>query len=506
MEYEAILVAQDEIIAIGTEDSLAKINPDAKKVSLNGQHVYPALHDAHTHFYAFGRGLTELNLKGITSWQSAVESLVEYGLNNPERTWLIGRGWDQNLWEGQAFPDRAALDSLFPDKPVLLKRVDGHAAVVNAAALKRAKLNEETVIEGGALLKRSNGELSGVLIDNAVDAVSKLIPPPNFAEVRQSLLAAQEVCIQYGIGAVTEAGLDLPIVLAIDSLQRSGELKLRVIVMLNPGEAEFQFAKDQGIYRTPNLRVGSFKLYADGALGSRGALLKSPYCDAPTQGLALNIPAYFDQTCERVLELGYQACTHCIGDSANSLMLDVYSRLLKPENDKRWRIEHAQVVDLNDLDKFKRWKIIPSVQPTHATSDMQWVEARLCAEREHGAYAYRSLLKSVGLLALGTDFPVEEVNPFLTYLSAVFRKNSALEPEQGYRNEEKLSTFETLKGMTYWPAYAGFTEDEYGSLQVGQKADFLMLEKPIESYSQKDLAKGDFVQELWLSGVLVWKR
>lgn len=504
--FNAMLCDGDRILALGSSDSLAKLYPEAKRVSLENRYVYPALHDAHTHFYAYGRGLTELNLKGIQSWQEVVKELDLYAKKNQDRAWLVGRGWDQNLWTGQAFPDRQLLDSLFPDKPVLLKRVDGHAAIVNAEALRLAGLTEKSVIPGGELIKRQDGSLSGVLVDNAVDAVSQLIPPPDFAQIQSALLAAQEQCLSYGIGVVTEAGLDLAIVRVMDSLQRSGELKIRVVAMLNPGEEEFRFAEENGVYQTPNLRVGSFKLYADGALGSRGALLKSPYCDAPTSGLALQSPSYFDKTCERAFNLGYQVCTHCIGDSANSLILQVYSSLLKPDNDKRWRIEHAQVVDPQDIHLFKDWRIIPSVQPTHATSDMHWVEDRLCTEREQGAYAYQTLLKAAGFLALGTDFPVEEVNPFLTILSAVYRKNAKLEPETGYRTDESLSLFETLKGMTYWPAFSAFTEGEYGSLQSNRMADFIVLDKPIESYSQSELVAGDIVREVWMNAKKVWNR
>lgn len=498
-EFEAMVLDGDEILCAGSFDSLSALYPHARRISMEGRTIYPGFHDAHTHFYAFGKGLNEVDLRSCKSWEEVLNRVLEYSKNNPEKKWLVGRGWDQNLWKDKVFPDRSKLDSLFGNKYVFLKRIDGHAAIVNENVLSLSGINGSTEVEGGLIIKRVGSDIpSGVLVDNAVDLVQAHLESPTFKDIRANLLAAQEVCLNYGITAITEAGLDLNIIKVIDSLQRSGELKMRIVAMLNPGVDEFEFAENHGPIDNEYLKVSSFKLYADGALGSRGALLKSPYCDNSTSGLALHDAYYFHQTCQRIYDLNFQVCTHCIGDSANKLILDIYGSILKGENDRRWRIEHAQVLDPKDIELFHKFKVIPSVQPTHATSDGSWAENRLCEDRMKGAYAYSTLLDQAGLLALGTDFPVEEVTPMNTYLSAVFRRNRT--DSIAFRPEEKLSSFHSLKGMTYWPAIAGFTDNYYGSLASGKKADFIVLDRPLSKLSYDELIKTNPVKEVWIAG------
>lgn len=487
--HPCMVVHDGKVLELGTEEELRKKYTYREEIDLKGRSVYPGFHDAHSHFVAMGKGISELNLKYLHSWDSCFDKIKAYVEANPHKTWIIGRGWDQNLWEGKNYPDRRQLDSAFPGKYFYLSRVDGHAALVSGNLLERAGIGKETSVAGGQILKRENGELSGILMDAAADRSQEFIPSPEPQEIREFILAAEKECLQYGLTAITEAGLSLQVVQIIDSMQKEGKLRMKVVAMLNPGPEEFAFARENGIYETPGLKVASFKLYADGALGSRGAFLKKPYCDHSGQGLPIHNTAYFDSVCKLIYDYGYQANTHCIGDSANSMILGVYGHYLKGKNEKRWRIEHAQVLDLKDLPFFAAYSIIPSVQPTHATSDMPWAEQRLCSDRLPGAYAYQTLLQTAGCIALGTDFPVEEVNPFYTYLSAVYRMNAFLEPGNGYRTEQALSPFHTLKGMTWWASEAGFVEHLYGGLLPGQAADFFILEKEIEKYTPQELVK-----------------
>ncbi|MHB1279036.1 MAG: amidohydrolase [Bacteroidia bacterium] len=505
IQAECLVIHEGKVIAIGNADSLRSLYHAQKEIDLKGKHVYPAWHDAHAHFASFGKGIFELDLKGKTSWEACLEAIATYINEHPDRTWVTGRGWDQNLWGGK-YPDRRVLDSLYPDKHFYLSRVDGHAALLSGNVLEELAFTAETAVAGGAMILDPGNEkrLSGVVIDAAADRAKEVIPEPTGKEWREALLAAQERCVASGIAAITEAGLDLHIIQLIDSMQQEGLLYMKFITMLNPGPKEFEFAK-KGIYETPKLKVASFKLYADGALGSRGALLKAPYCDHKGNGLAIHDQAYFDSVCQRIYELGFQANTHCIGDSANRLILETYGRYLKGRNDRRWRIEHAQVLDLSDISFFSKYSIVPSVQPTHATSDMFWAEDRLCAERMPGAYAYKSLLKEAGCLPLGTDCPVEDINPMYTLVSAVFRKNTALLPPNGFQNEEALSHFEALRGMTWWPAWAGFKENQFGGLFPGMDADFVIYAEDLQKASAESLVK-TIPEATWIDGVERWNR
>lgn len=505
--WEAMAVSGGKVVATGTASGLRKRFRFREEMDLNGKIVYPGFHDAHAHFYGLGKGRSEADLRNLNSWEETVLKVAEFRKENPENIWIIGRGWDQNRWPEKVFPDRKLLDSLFPDIPVMLTRIDGHAVIVNETAIRLAGIDATLKVEGGEIRLRDEGKtLSGVLIDRAGEWVEKVIPPPNPSEIAKYVLKAQEVCLPYGLTAITEAGLPLEVVLVLDSLQRTGQLKMRFYAMLNPGEAEFAFARQKGIWRTDRLGVQSFKLYADGALGSRGALLLKPYCDHQGQGLAMNDATYFDSICRMVAHLGYQANTHCIGDSANRMILTTYATVLKGKNDRRWRIEHAQVVDPSDFHYFRDYSIIPSVQPTHATSDMLWAVHRLCDHRMQGAYAYKTLLKMAGVLPLGTDFPVEEVNPFYTYLAAVYRQNPQLEPQQGFQMQEALDSLSVLKGMTWWPAVSAFREKEWGALEPGYEADFIILEKSLPSLTPAELSRTNPVKEVWIAGEQVYSK
>ena len=393
--------------------------------------------------------------------------------------WIIGRGWDQNDWTAKEFPTKAKLDSLFPSTPVFLKRVDGHAALVNSEALKRAGINEKTKLNGG-LIEVKNNKPTGILVDNAVDLVANVIPPANKEEIQSALLAAQANCFAAGLTTVDDAGLEKQVVDIIDEMQKKGELKMRIYAMLTDNQENLNYYLEHGKYKSDRLNICSFKFYADGALGSRGACLLHPYSDKPKeQGFLLNKPEYFIEKSKQLFEKGFQMNTHCIGDSSDRFILDTYGAVLKEKNNKRWRIEHAQVVDKADIHKFHQYSIIPSVQSTHATSDMYWAKDRLGEERIRNAYAYKDLLVQAGTVALGTDFPVENINPLYTFYAAVARKDLKGFPEQGFQPENALTREEALKGMTIWAAYSNFEEKEKGSLEAGKWADFIITDKDI---------------------------
>ena len=326
----------------------------------------------------------------------------------------------------------------------------------------------------------SSDLLTGVLIDNAMGLVSKVIPPPAEEEEIQSLLQAQKNCFEVGLTSVFDAGLDKRTIGLIDSLQMTGKLKIRMYAMLSPTEENFKKYMFQGVYQTDKLTVRSVKLYADGALGSRGAKLLKPYTDDPGKaGLLVSDPEWLKEICQKAFDNGYQVNTHCIGDSANRLMLTIYGSLLKGKNDSRWRIEHAQVVAPPDFDLFGKFNIIPSIQTTHATSDMYWAKDRLGQERVKGAYAYHQLLEENGWLPNGSDFPVEDINPLYGFYAGVARKDLSGYPEEGFQMENALTREEALKAMTIWAAKSGFEENRSGSLERGKFADFVVMKEDL---------------------------
>ena len=477
--HDAMAVSGGMILATGTAEDLRNRFTTDSLVDLQGKAVYPGFIDAHCHFYRYGLGLQYADLVGTASWNEVLERLQKHRQQYPYADWLLGRGWDQNDWPVKEFPTRAELDKLFPDVPVLITRVDGHAALANSKALVMAGVNASSKIEGGKVVLEK-GNPTGLLIDNAVDLVSKSIPAPDRQEQIQALLEAQRKTFAVGLTTVDDAGLDLEIINLIDSLQEAGALKMRIYAMLNPTEENMIRFFETGPLKKDRLHVSSFKIYSDGALGSRGALLLAPYSDdAHNHGLLLSQPFYFEDMAKKLHANGFQMNTHCIGDSANRLVLDTYAKVLGPDNNRRWRIEHAQVVTETDQQKYDRYNIIPSVQPTHATSDMYWAGERLGKQRVATAYAYQDLLKQAGLLALGSDFPIEDINPLWGFYAAVARQDEKNWPEGGFQPENKLTREQALRGMTIWAAFSNFEEKEKGSLEAGKVADFVVLEKDI---------------------------
>jgi len=500
---DAFAVKDGKIIAMGKgSDILAAYKSDSV-IDAKGKAVYPGLIDAHAHFVGYGKSLFEVNLYDSKTWEEVVNRVKAFEKEHTSGGWILGRGWDQNKWPSHDFPDNTVLNSLFPGTPVLLERVDGHAAVANQKALDLAGISSGLKIEGGSI-ESKDGKLTGTLVDNAVDFVKRVIPAASKGEYESWLGLAQRNCFAQGLTTIADCGLSYREVAIIDTLQRDGKLQMRLYVMLSDDTANYNHFLARGPYKTDKLFVNGFKAYADGALGSRGACLLAPYNDkAGWNGFLLSRESHFDSIAQMLSGTGFQLCTHAIGDSGVRMILKVYNKYLGGKNDRRWRIEHAQVVNENDFSLFGKASIIPSVQPTHATSDMYWAAERIGQTRLKGAYAYKQLLEQNGWIALGTDFPVEDISPIKTFYAAVVRKDAKGYPPAGFQMENALSREQALRGMTIWAARAGFLEKEVGSLETGKKADFIILETDLMAAPEQDLLNTKILAT-YLGGVNVY--
>jgi len=496
---EALAVRDGKILAVGKDADIRGQYEGAEVLDAGGKAVYPGFIDAHAHFVRYSQSLFTAPLYGSASFEEVVQRVKDFAAGHPGQAWILGRGWDQNKFPGKAFPDNTLLNAAFPSTPVVLGRVDGHALIANARALELAGVKPGQKIEGG-VIETKNGRLTGVLIDNAEGLVHRVVPEPSAAQFAQMLDAGQQKCFAEGLTTVTDCGLGREHIGLLDSLQKAGLLKMRVYVMVSDNVADLRYYLPRGPYKTDLLYVKGVKAYADGALGSRGACLLSPYDDKPGwQGFLLSSPAHFDSLAAMLAGTDFQLCTHAIGDSANRIILQVYNKYLKGKNDKRWRIEHAQVIDPADFSLFGQASIIPSVQPTHATSDMYWAGERLGARRLKGAYAFKQLLRENGWIPLGTDFPVEDISPFKTYLAAVFRVDAKGYPAGGFQPENALSREEAIRGMTIWAAKADCLEKEVGSLEPGKRADIIMLDRDLMTVGWEDVLKTK-VLSAWAGG------
>jgi predicted amidohydrolase YtcJ len=504
-KMESFAVADGKIVATGsTEEILAEYTSE-NIIDAKEKFIYPGFNDAHAHFNGYGENLMQYaDLRGTTR----PEEIYEIILAHHEKfggEWVLGRSWDQNDWQVAEFPDKTKLDELFPETPVYLVRVDGHAGWCNSKALEMAGITDETKVAGG-FIELKNGEPSGILIDNAMGLVSRLIPEITIEQQKLGLMEAQKNCFAAGLTSVTDAGIDKSTVLLMEGMQSSGELKMRINAMLNPSEENFEYFVKRGPKKEERLVVNTIKLFADGALGSRGALLLDDYSDDPgNKGIQIETQEYYDNICKLAYENNFAVATHCIGDGANRLMLDTYGKFLKGENDRRWRIEHAQIIHPDDMEKFAQFSIVPSVQATHATSDMYWAGDRLGEERlSNGAYAYQTLLHQLGWLPNGTDFPVEEIYPLFTFYASVFRTDQSGWPEGGFLKEEGLSREQALRSMTIWPAKASFEENEKGSLEPGKWADFVILDTNLMTASPQQVINAK-IESTWISGEKVFE-
>jgi len=496
------VVRYGKIIEVGDSEMLEAKYKAKEVYDAGGKTIVPGLIDAHAHLYGLGLYMQSVDLTGTKSFEEMIDRVVEFQKNNPSE-YIQGRGWDQNNWPDKEFPTKQRLDELFPDTPVALRRVDGHAMLVNSKALKMAGITADTKIPGGEILLM-NGEPTGVLIDNAMDAVSATIPPPDRQISEKALLDAEKTAISFGLTTVDDAGLEAEIIDLIDELQRDGKMKLKIYAMVSNSPENIEAFIKKGIYKTKRLNVRSFKIFVDGALGSRGAALREEYSDRHGHyGIMITPADSLKRLAEIIADSGFQMNSHAIGDSATIEVLRTYQNALEGQNDRRWRVEHAQIVSPDGFDYFSN-NILPSVQPTHATSDMYWAEDRIGKHRMKDAYAYNSLLKHTGIIALGTDFPVEHVNPFYTFFAAVVRKDLTFKPEDGFQMKDAISREEALRGMTIWAAYANFEEREKGSIEAGKFADFTVLDRDIMQVDEKLLPETKAVAT-FINGEMVYE-
>ncbi len=475
---EAMAIRDGKILETGSNDDILKKYEGEEELNAAGKTIYPGFIDAHAHFVGYAFGLGQVNLFGTQSWQECIDRIKIFvqKRNIQPDAWIQGRGWYQNDWAIKEFPNKELLDSIFPNNPVTLERVDGHALIANQKAIDLAKVQPGQTINGGAV-ETINGKLTGIFIDNAESLIQSIIPAATKTEYETALNEAQQNCFATGLTTVVDCGLGKKDVDIIDALQQEGKLKMKMVVLLSDDSTNYATYLEKGPYKTAYLDVNGFKLYGDGALGSRGACLIHDYSDKPGwKGFLLSNPQHFKDIAAKLINTKFQMCTHAIGDSGNREILNIYAAVLKGKNDKRWRIEHAQVINEADFNLFGTNNIIPSVQPTHATSDMYWAGQRLGNERIKGAYAYKQLLEQNGWIPLGTDFPVEDISPFKTFFAAVARQDAKGFPAGGFQTENALTREQTLRGMTIWAAKGSFEEKEKGSLEPGKAADFIILD------------------------------
>ena len=494
-------VKDGQFIYVGDDSVISKYS-SSNIINAEGLPVYPGFIDSHAHFYGLGFSNAQADLNGTKSFDEIVEKVIEYDKVNNKK-FIIGRGWDQNDWKVKSLPTNKLLNQAFPDKPVILERIDGHAYIVNDFALNLAGINNSSKIDGGEFIKL-NGKLTGVLVDNSMQLIDDIIPEPTDDESIKALLSAQEMAFENGLTTVSEAGISRKQIELIDSLQKSGILKIKIYAMIENGP-DVDYYISQGPYKTDRLNVRSIKVLADGALGSRGASMIDEFSDRKGYyGLMITPADSINSLAFKLAGTGFQLNTHAIGDNANRVVLNAYRDALFNYRDPRWRIEHAQILKEEDIELFNQ-KIIPSVQPTHATSDMYWLYDRIGKKRAKHAYAYQDLLEKSTVIAFGTDLPVEDINPIMTFYSATVRKDKDGYPEDGFQTENMINRADALYAMTIFGAYANFEENEKGSIEVGKDADFIILDNDILRSSEASIPNTKVVAT-FVNGELVYNR
>jgi len=500
--YSSFAVKEGKFVYVGGDEILSNFS-SANIINAQELPVYPGFIDSHAHFYDLGFYLNQVDLKNTQSLEEVIDRVAEFDAEN-NSNFIIGRGWDQNDWNKKTFPTNTLLNENFPDKPVVLRRIDGHAYLVNDSALKLAGINNSTKVDGGEIVKIGN-RLTGILIDNSMRLVDKIIPEPSKEESIQALLSAQDLAFQHGLTTISDAGLTKKQIDLIDELQKEGALKIRIYAMIENDPSSLEHYLELGPYKTDRLNVRSVKVYVDGALGSRGALLIDDYSDRKGYKGIIRTPIdSVNNLAFRLAGTKFQMNTHAIGDKANRIVLNAYRDALFDFRDPRWRIEHAQVIAKEDFDLFNS-KIIPSVQPTHATSDMYWLNERIGPIRAKYAYAYKELFDKSQIIAFGTDFPVEDISPIMTYYSAVARKDINGYPDEGFQIENSISRVDALIAMTRHGAYANFEEDEKGSIEVGKFADFVILDNDLITSAENRIPLTNIVAT-FINGELVFNR
>ena len=506
------------ILFVGSDAEVRVLaSRSAQVIDLHGATVLPGIIDAHAHLLGLGNTLRRVNVAGTTSYDEVIERVKAWSKDVKPGQWIVGRGWDQNRWATREFPTQDALSRAFPNNPVLLTRIDGHALLANAKAIELAGVSAATADpSGGRIIRLASGSPAGVFVDNAQSLIWRAIPASTRADNRAAILAAIVECNRWGLTGVHDAGEDADVIGIFEELAKAGNYNLRNYVMLSdPGEPGSPAAlHNPYLRRGPqsalydgHIWVRAIKLYSDGALGSRGAALLAPYSDEPANsGLLVSTPEHIRAWAETALRSGFQVNVHAIGDRGNRIVLDAFESALRvvPTANHRFRIEHAQVISLEDIPRFARLGVIPSMQATHQTSDMGWAEARVGRERIRGAYAWWSLLNTGVVIPNGTDFPVEEVNPLLTFHAAVTRQDPNNLPPGGWYPEQRMTREEALQSMTIWPAYAGFQESMLGSLSPGKYADFVVLDRDIMRIPDTEIL-GTRVISTWIGGKRVYE-
>ncbi len=510
---EGMAVRDGRIVFVGSSrEARALAGANTRVVNLDGRTVIPGMVDAHAHFSGLAQKLRMVDLVGVTSYDELIRRVAERAATVPKGTWVEGRGWDQNMWADGQWPTHEKLSAAVPDHPVSLIRVDGHAALVNAAAMREANITSATVDPmGGRLLRGDNNQPTGVLVDNAETLVTRVIPPVGKDDTRKALLEAQAAMHSLGLTGVHDAGAGRAMIDLYEEMAQAGEIDLRLYAMISDDSSDiahyFNVGPRSSLYNS-RLWVRSIKLYSDGALGSRGAALLEDYSDEPgTNGLLVSPPAHIQDVAERALQRGFQVNSHSIGDRGNRVVLDAYEKALNkhPLADHRFRIEHAQIIHYADIPRFAQLGVIPSMQASHQTSDMYWAGKRLGQERLLGAYAWRSLINTGVIIPNGSDFPVEYVNPLISFHASIARQDANNYPAGGWYPEQRMTRDEALKSMTIWPAYSAFQEKELGSLSVGKHADFVVLDQDIMRVAP-ELVLNTRVLSTWVGGKAVFER
>ncbi|GMM85941.1 amidohydrolase [Pseudoalteromonas sp. MTN2-4] len=500
--FSTLVFKDGKVVKYGDKDTIKQF-PQAKAIDGEGKTLLPGLIDAHGHIIGLGNNLQRLDLRGIPSAEAAGKKLQAYATNNPDK-WLVGRGWDQTLWDNKAFPTAADLDKFVSDRPVVLTRVDGHAIWVNSKAMQLAGITQATQSPEGGEIIQIAGKPSGIFIDKAENLVLKHIPKQSIEQKQRALFAASKHLLSLGITSAHDAGIDYDTWRLYQDLAEQNKLPFRIYAMLSASSPKLDDMLDAGVIKKQNdfLSIRSVKIYADGALGSRGAALIKDYKDRKNhKGLMLENKPELEALMSKTFKHGYSAHTHAIGDRANRIVLDSYESQFKTVGGKllRNRIEHAQIVHPDDIPRFKQLDIIPSMQPVHATSDMHMAEKRLSSEQLQGAYAWQTFLKQGSKVASGSDFPVELANPFDGLYSAVTRMSKQQTPENGWRNDEKLSREQALTSFTLDAAYAAFQEYKLGSLEKGKWADFILIDRDYFTVPENEIFK-IAVEQTWIAG------
>ncbi len=509
----AFAVKDGRFLFAGSEREVRTLaSARTRVIDAHGNTVVPGLVDAHAHLLGLGNALRNVQLQGSKTYEEVIARVVERAKTAKPGEWILGRGWDQNLWPDKKFPTHEALTKAVPDNPVVLTRIDGHARLANAAAMKAAGITAATKDpSGGRIERESDGAPTGVFVDNANSLVDRAIPDPSTSEITDAILAAVADANKYGLIGIHDAGVGKQTIDIYESLARQGRYNLRNYVLVAGDGADvnhYTAIGPRSALYNGHVWVRAIKLYADGALGSRGAALLAPYSDDPkNSGLLVTPPAELQRISTLALRRGFQVGVHAIGDRGNRIVLDAYEAALKavPTADHRFRIEHAQIISPEDIPRFAKLGVIPSMQASHQTSDMRWAETRVGPERIKGAYAWRSLLNTGVIIPDGSDFPVEEVNPLISFHSAVSRQDGTNWPEGGWYPEEKMTRTEALKAMTIWPAYAAFQEKVMGSITPGKYADFVILDKDIMTVPNSEILSTQVIST-WIGGKAVYTR